>query len=61
MKIGMLTSGGDCAGLNSVIYGFGKAITIMEPKVDLYGIAGGYAGLVNSDYKKIKSEDFAIY
>jgi len=55
----MLTSGGDCAGLNSVIYGFGKAITILEPKVDIYGILGGYAGLVNREYRQIKYEDFA--
>jgi len=59
MKIGLLTSGGDCAGLNAVICGFGKAITAMDPKVELYGIAGGYAGLINRDYKQIKQEDFS--
>jgi len=59
MKIGMLTSGGDCAGLNAVICGFGKAITAMDPKVDIYGIIGGYAGLINREYKQIKRDDFA--
>jgi len=59
MKIGLLTSGGDCAGLNAVICGFGKAITAMEPKVDLYGIAGGYTGLINREYKHLKYEDFS--
>ncbi|GBU23889.1 6-phosphofructokinase [Fibrobacteria bacterium R8-3-H12] len=58
MKIGILTSGGDCAGLNAVLCGFGKAITAMEPKVDLYGIAGGYTGLINREYKQLKREDF---
>jgi 6-phosphofructokinase 1 len=59
MKIGMLTSGGDCAGLNAVIYGFVKAITMMEPKVDIYGIAGGYTGLINREYRQMKQEDFS--
>jgi 6-phosphofructokinase 1 len=59
MKIGLLTSGGDCAGLNAVICGFGKAITAMEPKVDIYGIAGGYTGLINREYRYIKPEDFS--
>jgi 6-phosphofructokinase 1 len=59
MKIGMLTSGGDCAGLNAVICGFGRAITTIEPKVDIYGIAGGYTGLINREYRHIRQEDFS--
>jgi len=59
MKIGLLTSGGDCAGLNAVISSFGKAITAMDPKVDIYGITGGYAGLINREYRQIKYGDFA--
>jgi len=58
MKIGLLTSGGDCAGLNAVMYGFGKAIFAMDPKVDICGIIGGYAGLVNREYKQLKRDDF---
>ena len=59
MKIGILTSGGDCAGLNAVIYAFEKAITAMDPKVELYGIIGGYTGLINREYKSLKHEDFS--
>jgi len=59
MKIGILTSGGDCAGLNAVIYAFEKAITSMDPKVELYGILGGYTGLINNEYKRLKREDFS--
>jgi len=59
MKIGILTSGGDCAGLNAVIYAFEKAITAMDPKVDLYGIIRGYTGLINREYKLLKHEDFS--
>jgi 6-phosphofructokinase 1 len=59
MKIGLLTSGGDCAGLNAVIRGFGKAIIAMEPKIDIYGIVGGYTGLINRQYRQMKQEDFS--
>jgi len=59
MKIGILTSGGDCAGLNAVIFAFEKAITAMDPKVELYGILGGYTGLINNEFKHLKREDFS--
>jgi len=59
MKIGILTSGGDCAGLNAVIYAFEKAITALDPKADLYGIIGGYTGLINREFKHLKHEDFS--
>jgi 6-phosphofructokinase 1 len=59
MNIGLLTSGGDCAGLNAVMYGFAKAIAAIDPKVEIYGFSGGYAGLVNKEYKKMKPEEFS--
>ncbi|MDR2555936.1 MAG: ATP-dependent 6-phosphofructokinase [Fibromonadaceae bacterium] len=59
MKIGIVTSGGDCAGLNAVICAFEKAITAMDPKIDLYGIIGGYTGLINREYKQLKHDDFS--
>jgi 6-phosphofructokinase 1 len=59
MNIGLLTSGGDCAGLNTVMYGFVKAITAFDPKVEIYGIIGGYSGLINRSCKKMKHEEFA--
>jgi 6-phosphofructokinase 1 len=61
MKIGILTSGGDCAGLNAVMQGFVKAITAFESKkskVEIFGIAGGYGGLINGEYKTMKPEKF---
>ncbi|MDR0304658.1 MAG: ATP-dependent 6-phosphofructokinase [Chitinispirillales bacterium] len=59
MNIGLLTSGGDCAGLNAVMYGFVKAITAFDPKVEIYGIIGGYSGLINRSFRKMKHEEFA--
>jgi len=43
--IGILTSGGDCGGLNSVIKG--AAETAISNKIKAYVIPNGYAGLYN--------------
>ncbi|MDR1759946.1 MAG: ATP-dependent 6-phosphofructokinase [Fibrobacter sp.] len=58
MKIGILTSGGDCAGLNAVMQGFVKTITLSNSKVEIYGIANGYGGLISGEYKVLKPEEF---
>jgi 6-phosphofructokinase 1 len=49
MRIGILTSGGDCPGLNAVIRGFGKYVVNQMKDVQLIGIADGYGGLINQD------------
>ena len=42
MKIGMLTSGGDCQGLNSALRGVAKALYYRFGKdVEIYGIRDG--------------------
>ena len=43
--IGILTSGGDCPGLNAAIRGFGKA-AIAEFGMDVIGFRDGFRGLV---------------
>ncbi len=58
MRIGILTSGGDCAGLNAVMQGFVKTITLLNSRVEIYGIANGYGGLISGEYKVLKPEDF---
>jgi len=58
MNIGILTSGGDCAGLNSVMYGFAKAIAISDLKAKIFGISNGWTGLINRDYREMKPEEF---
>ena len=44
-SIGIITSGGDCGGLNAVIKG--AALMAMSSGVDAYVIPNGYAGLYN--------------
>lgn len=59
MKIGILTSGGDCPGLNAVIRAIGKYVYANIPGAEIYGICDGYAGLIHGEYKKMKPEDFS--
>ena len=59
MKIGILTSGGDCPALNAVIRGFAKYAYNNIKNVEIYGIADGYGGLIAGEYKKMKPEDFS--
>ena len=59
IKVGILTSGGDCQGLNGAMYGLVKGLTETNmDKVEIYGVLDGYTGLINGDYKKMKPEEF---
>ena len=54
MKVAMLTSGGDCQGLNSALRGVGKSLyKIFGKDVDIYGIRDGYRGLIYGDIRKM--------
>lgn len=59
MKIGILTSGGDCPALNAVIRGFAKYAYNNIKDVEIIGIADGYGGLINGEYSKMKPSDFS--
>ena len=60
MKIGMLTSGGDCQGLNSALRGVAKTLyNELGDKVTLYGIRDGYRGLIEGDYHEMRESDFS--
>ena len=49
-KIGILTSGGDCQGLNAAIRGVAKGLYEEIDDVEIYGIQNGYAGLIPVSY-----------
>lgn len=59
MKIAMLTSGGDCQGLNATMRGVAKTLYNEIGDVTIYGILDGYKGLIDGKYKKLKKEDFS--
>ncbi|MFW5960324.1 MAG: ATP-dependent 6-phosphofructokinase, partial [Chitinivibrionales bacterium] len=53
MKIGILTAGGDCPGLNAAIRGISK-IAVSEYNMDVYGFLSGFEGLAYGNYIEIK-------
>ncbi|MCH5196130.1 MAG: 6-phosphofructokinase [Oscillospiraceae bacterium] len=60
MRIGILTSGGDCPGLNATIRGVAKATyETFGDNVEIVGIYDGYHGLIHGDYKEMTRSDFS--
>lgn len=55
---GILTSGGDCPGLNAAIRGVCKAATDAYD-MNVIGISDGYRGLVDGEARLLKSSDFS--
>ncbi len=58
MKIGILTSGGDCSGLNAVIRSIGLCITENIRNVEIRGIPDGYGGLIRGESYRLQRKDF---
>lgn len=58
-RIGILTSGGDCPGLNATIRGVVKACYELMGEVEIVGIQNGYYGLINNISKEMKPSDFS--
>lgn len=59
LRIGMLTSGGDCQALNAAMRGVVKGIFSARNDVEIYGFQDGYKGLIYSDFKMLTSRDFS--
>ncbi|MBR4831424.1 MAG: 6-phosphofructokinase [Butyrivibrio sp.] len=59
MRIGMLTSGGDCQALNAAMRGVVKCIAHSGEEVEFYGFLNGYRGLIYSDFRMLTSRDFS--
>ncbi len=55
-KIGILTAGGDCPGLNCVIRVIVKA-AIHEYNIEVIGFKDGYDGLIKDEYITLRSRD----
>lgn len=59
MKIGMLTSGGDCQALNAAMRGVVKALSENVSDLEVYGFYDGYKGLIYGNYRLLDSKDFS--
>ena len=58
LKIGMLTSGGDCQALNAAMRGVVKTLC-ENADVKIYGFEEGYKGLIYGNYHQLTSHDFS--
>lgn len=56
-RIGILTAGGDCPGLNAVIRAVVKAAIRHSPAIEVIGILDGYAGLVEDRTRPLHDDD----
>ncbi|MDR1860996.1 MAG: 6-phosphofructokinase [Bacteroidales bacterium] len=57
-KIGILTAGGDCPGLNAAIRGVGKT-AIVNYGMEVIGFNAGFSGLIEKDYIKLKEHNLS--
>ncbi len=57
MKFGILTSGGDCSGLNAVIRSICLYIDKNVKNAEIVGIPDGYGGLIRGESYPLKKED----
>ena len=58
-RVGLITSGGDCQGLNAAIRGVGKALYERIENLEVFGMFDGYRGLIDGDYKFMERDDFS--
>jgi len=59
MKIGFITSGGDCQSLNAAMRGVAKTLYRYDSKTEILGITDGYRGLIYGEAQKMKQSDFS--
>lgn len=59
LRIGMLTSGGDCQALNAAMRGVVKTLYNELDKVEIYGFEEGYKGLIYGNYHLLTSREFS--
>ena len=59
MRVGILTSGGDCQALNATMRGVGKSLFNLFDTIEIFGFLDGYRGLMYDEYKKMEKSDFS--
>lgn len=58
MKIGILTSGGDCPGINATIRGVCKT-AINHYGMEVFGIRSGFRGLLDNDIEPLTEKSLS--
>jgi len=57
-RIGILTAGGDCPGLNAAIRAVSKP-AILKQGIEVIGISSGFLGLIEKDYVKLTEDSLS--
>ena len=57
-RIGILTAGGDCPGINAAIRGVGKT-AIVKYGMNLVGISDGFTGMITKEYRELTEHDLS--
>lgn len=57
-RIGILTAGGDCPGLNAAIRGIGKT-AMVQYGMEVIGFSSGYTGLIHKQYVVLTEKDLS--
>ncbi|HNW57259.1 MAG TPA: ATP-dependent 6-phosphofructokinase [Bacteroidales bacterium] len=57
-RIGILTAGGDCPGINAAIRGVGKT-AIVKYGMDVVGISDGFSGMINKEYSDLTEKSLS--
>ncbi len=58
LRIGILTAGGDCPGINAAIRGVGKT-AIVNYGMKVIGISDGFTGLITKEYRELSERDLS--
>ncbi|WP_321971564.1 ATP-dependent 6-phosphofructokinase [Paratractidigestivibacter sp.] len=60
LRIGLLTSGGDCQALNATMRGIVKALFHnVDGEIEIFGFEDGYQGLIYGRYREMTYSDFS--
>ena len=59
LRIGLLTSGGDCQALNAAMRGVIKGLSSTRDDLEIYGFQDGYKGLIYGNAKSMTPDDFS--
>ena len=59
LRIGILTSGGDCQALNAAMRGVIKGLSAKRDDLEIYGFHDGYKGLIYGLLDRMTPDDFS--
>lgn len=59
LRVGILTSGGDCQSLNATMRGVAKALYKIFDNIEIIGFEDGYKGLMHTEYRVMQKSDFS--